>query len=97
MIVWAVVGIGGLFLKLYFWGILIMVIASWVAPGNYNPALSLLQQILDPIMKPIRKMLPDMGGFDLSPIIALLSIQVLEVIVYAMARETGAPGFVIGL
>lgn len=97
MVVWACLGLVGLILKLYFWGILIMVIASWIAPGNYNPALGLLQQLIEPVMKPIRKMMPDMGGFDISPIIAFLLIQVFEILVVSMARETGAPGFILGL
>lgn len=95
--VWGALGLIGLVLKLYFWGILIMVIASWIAPGNYNPALSLLQQLIEPVMKPIRKLLPDMGGFDISPIIAFLLIQVFEVLLITAARSTGAPGFIIGL
>ena len=97
MVIWAFLGVVGLTLKLYFWGILIMVIASWISPGNYNPALGLLQQIIEPAMKPIRKLMPDMGGFDISPIIAFLLIQVFEIIIVSFARETGAPGFIIGL
>ena len=94
---WAVLGVGGMFLKLYFWGLLIMIIASWLAPQSYNPALLLLRQIMEPVMAPIRKLLPDMGGFDLSPIILFLVINVFEIILISMARETGAPGFIIGL
>lgn len=97
MVIWACLGLVGLVFKLYFWGILIMVIASWIAPGNYNPALGLLQQLIEPVMKPIRKMMPDMGGFDISPIIAFLLIQVFEILIVSMARETGALGFIIGL
>jgi YggT family protein len=95
--IWALLGSVGLFLKLYFWGILIMIISSWLAPQSQNPALLLIRQIVDPVMKPIRSMLPDMGGIDLSPIIIFLSIQVCEVILISMARSTGAPGFIIGL
>jgi YggT family protein len=95
--IWALLGSVGLFLKLYFWGILIMIISSWLAPQSQNPALLLIRQIVDPVMKPIRSMLPDMGGIDLSPIIIFLSIQVCEVILIGMARSTGAPGFIIGL
>lgn len=95
--IWSVLGTIGLFLKLYFWGILIMVIASWIAPQSDNPALELLHQIIEPAMKPIRKLMPDMGGLDLSPIIAFLLINVLEVILVNFAMQTGAPGFIIGL
>lgn len=95
--VWALLGTSGLFLKVYFWGLLIMVIASWLAPQSYNPALLLLRQILEPVMAPIRKLLPDMGGFDISPIILFLVINVFEILLISTARQTGAPGFIIGL
>ncbi len=97
ILIWAVLGSVGLFLKLYFWGILIMIIASWIAPQSQNPALLLIRQLVEPVMKPIRKMLPDMGGLDISPIVVFLGIQVLEVILIGMARGSGAPGFIIGL
>ena len=97
MLVWALLGTVGLFLKLYFWGLLIIVIASWLAPGGGNPALMLLQQIIEPAMKPIRKVMPDMGGLDISPIIAFLVINVFEILLISFARQTGAPSFIIGL
>ena len=97
MVLWSLLGLVGLILKLYFWGILIMVLASWLAPGNYNPALELLRQLTEPVLKPIRNILPDMGGFDISPIIAFVLIQVFEILLVTMARDTGAPGFIIGL
>ena len=67
-----------LILNIYFWGLIIMVIASWVAPNSYNPALILINQILEPVMRPIRKLMPDLGGIDLSPILLFLAIQILE-------------------
>ncbi|MFT5592174.1 MAG: YggT family protein [Oceanicoccus sp.] len=95
--VWALLGTCGLFLKLYFWGLLITVISSWLAPQSANPALMLLRQILEPVMAPIRKILPDMGGFDISPIVLFLSINVFEILLISFARQAGAPGFIIGL
>ena len=97
IIVWALLGSLGLFLKLYFWGILIMIVASWVAPQSSNPVLQLLRQIIDPVMEPIRKRMPDMGGLDLSPMAIMLVIMVLEIVLKSIAAGTGAPGFIIGL
>jgi YggT family protein len=94
---WAVLGVCGLFLKFFFWGLLISVIASWVAAGSYNPALMLLQQVLEPVMQPVRRMLPDTGGIDISPIVVFLSIQVLEILLHYAAQQVAAPGFIIGL
>ena len=97
IVIWALLGTIGLFLKLYFWGLIIMIVASWIAPQSHNPALLLLRQIIEPPMKPIRKLMPDMGGLDLSPIIAFLIINIFQILLVSFARETGAPGFIIGL
>jgi YggT family protein len=96
---WAAIGIISLLLKVYFWGLLITVIASWVAPNSYNPVLILINQILEPAMKPIRKILPDMGGIDISPIIMFLLIQVLEImVVKGLAQASGMPaGLIMGV
>lgn len=99
VILWAAIGVLSLVLKVYFWGLLITVIASWVAPNSYNPALILISQLLEPAMRPIRKIMPDMGGIDLSPIIMFLLIQVLEVLlVQGLAKSSGMPaGLIMGL
>jgi YggT family protein len=96
---WSAIGILSLLLKVYFWGLLITVIASWVAPNSYNPVLILINQILEPAMKPIRKIMPDLGGIDISPIIMFLLIQVLEILlVKGLAQASGMPaGLVMGV
>lgn len=60
------------------WSILIVIIASFFAQGSYHPALTLLQQITEPVLAPARRLLPPMGGLDFSPIIVFLLIGVLE-------------------
>lgn len=99
VVLWAAIGVLSLLLKIYFWGLLITVIASWVAPNSYNPVLILINQILEPAMKPIRKIMPDMGGLDISPIIMFLTIQVLEILVIkGIAQASGMPaGLVMGI
>jgi YggT family protein len=99
VVMWSAIGILSLLLKVYFWGLLITVIASWVAPNSYNPVLILINQILEPAMKPIRKIMPDLGGIDISPIIMFLLIQVLEILlVKSLAQASGMPaGLVMGV
>lgn len=69
----------------FFWVILGMVILSWVAmaSGGINAGLMPLMQIAELVLAPCRRLLPNMGGFDLSPIIAFLGIQVLEILIKA--------------
>jgi YggT family protein len=64
--------------KAFWWGILITILASFVAPGSRHPALSLLQQITEPLLAPARKLIPPMGGLDFSPILVFLLIGVVE-------------------
>jgi YggT family protein len=99
MVGWSFVGILKLLFSIYFWGMLIVVIASWVAPGSYNPALILINQLLEPLIRPIRKILPDMGGLDLSPLVVMLGIQLAEVLVlYPLKQVLGIPsGLIMGL
>ncbi len=79
----------GMLIKIYFWSLLIMIIASWIAPGSMHPALVLINQLCEPVMKPFRKLLPPMGGLDLSPILVFLSLQVLSVVVQHLAQQVG--------
>lgn len=64
--------------KAFWWGILIMIIASFIAPGSYHPALTLLQQLTEPLLAPARRLIPPMGGLDFSPILVFLLIGVIE-------------------
>tara|TARA_R110000868_G_scaffold100574_3_gene276563 strand:- start:13912 stop:14478 length:567 start_codon:yes stop_codon:yes gene_type:complete len=99
LLVWAVIGLMSLWLNIYFWGLVIIVIASWIAPNSYNPALILINQIIEPAIRPIRNAMPNLGGLDLSPIIAFLLIQVLQIMVIGqLAALTGMPhGLAMGM
>lgn len=67
----------GLVLRTYLFAILLNAILSFVAPGNYSPAQSLLSSICDPVLNPIRRIIPPIGGLDLSPLWAMIGIQAL--------------------
>ena len=55
------------------------VILSWVAsPTSQNPVVQLIRNVTEPILAPIRSILPRTGMFDLSPMLALFAIQVLR-------------------
>lgn len=97
--VWAAIGMLGLVLNVYLWGIIIVAIASWIAPNSYNPALILLNQILEPAVRPIRNRMPDLGGLDLSPLVVLLLIQVMDIlVVHPLAVAASLPaGLILGV
>jgi len=69
-----------LVLQIYFFVILIYVVLSWISPGTYNPAAALLTAIADPVLAPLRRLIPPIGGLDLSPVFALIGIQALTML-----------------
>ncbi|MCG8670428.1 MAG: YggT family protein [Pseudomonadales bacterium] len=58
--------------------IFIMVILSWVSQGSYNPMADIMRQVTEPIMAPARKIIPPMGGLDLSPMVVILLLMVIK-------------------
>lgn len=73
-----------LFLDVFFWALIAVVVISWLtllnvaSPGNLNPLVRLLDDITRPLLEPIRRVLPPVGGFDFSVLVALGVIFVLQ-------------------
>ena len=65
-------------LDLYFWAMLISVILSWVAPGASHPGALLIGQITAPLYRACQRIIPPLGGLDLSPIFIFLAISFLK-------------------
>jgi YggT family protein len=68
-------------LELYFFSILIQAVLSWVNPGTYSPITSILWTLNEPILRPIRRVLPPLGGIDFSPLVAMILLQVLRILI----------------
>ena len=69
--------------------IIIQVIISWVHPGAYNPITVLLYQLSEPILKPVRRLIPPAGGFDWSPLIVLIGFQLLIILLVSPLMDLG--------
>lgn len=67
-----------LFLSFYWIAIFLSIIVSFVAPATYNPVVSLLNQVCEPVLAPARRVLPALGGLDLSPLIVFLVLALLQ-------------------
>lgn len=92
-IAWSAIGLISMTLSIYFWGLIISIIASWVAPFSQHPALLLIRQLVGPVMAPFQKLIPPIGGIDISPIFAFLVLNILNsYLVPALARSVGMPG-----
>ncbi len=92
LLIWSIIAVTSLFLKVFFFVLIISVILSWVAPGSYNPGAQLVNQICEPLLMPFRKLLPNLGGLDLSPIFAFLALKLIDMLVINnLAAMTGMP------
>lgn len=69
----------GLLLNLYQLILLVRVLMSWIPNLDYNqPIVQLLYDLTEPVLRPVREMLPPAGGVDFSPLIVMLGISVLR-------------------
>ncbi|MGD0844826.1 MAG: YggT family protein [Geobacteraceae bacterium] len=65
-------------LNIYMWIIIARAIISWVNPDPYNPIVSFLYRATEPVLSRVRRVIPHMGGIDLSPLLVLLAIFFLQ-------------------
>ena len=66
------------FLRIMEFAIVIRALLSWVDPGMRNPISQFLVQLTEPIIAPIRRAIPSIGMIDISPMVAILVIVVLQ-------------------
>jgi len=70
-----------LILMVFLIAVILEVILSWVSPGHYNPAIGLIHKLSAPVLRPIRKIIPSIGGLDLSPLLATLILMVAKMLI----------------
>lgn len=95
LLIWSCIGVVWYLVNLYFFAILAMIILSWIAGGSYNPAIALIFQITEPVMAPFRKLMPDMGGLDLSPILVFIVINVIKMLIGNLAYTAQMPSILV--
>lgn len=91
LVAWSLIGLAAAITKLFFFTIIVSIVFSWIAPGSNHPVLALLHQINEPMLSPLRRLLPAMGGLDLSPILAFLMINVIDILLRHAAVATHMP------
>lgn len=93
VLLWSALSIAGMVLKVIFFALIIMIILSWVAPQASHPGAELVWQITEPVIAPVRRVMPELGGLDLSPIAVFLLIQFIEnAALRPMAAAVRMPG-----
>jgi YggT family protein len=96
---WAFVGLLAFTLDLYFYAMVVLVVASFIAPFSGHPVLLLIFQLLQPFYKLAQRIIPPMGGLDFTPLLLMLAIQVIEILVLNPLASglRVVPAYVIGL
>ena len=77
----AIVKLVVLSINLFVYAIFIRIILSWVAQGTYNPATAIIATLTEPVLRPFRRIIPPLGGFDISPIFAIILLLAATIVV----------------
>lgn len=76
----AAVNLVMLTLKLFIFAIIVRIILSWLAGGGYNPAIAVIDAITEPVLRPFRRIVPPIGGLDISPIFAIILLWAVAIL-----------------
>ncbi|MBB71102.1 MAG: YggT family protein [Legionellales bacterium] len=90
IVVWSIGELLNQVLHIFFYSIIIQVILSWLRPTRYNPFLEIIYRLNSPILRPIQRLIPPIGGLDLSPIGAILLLQITTIIISQPIMAFGA-------
>jgi YggT family protein len=78
-LIWAAIGCASLLVNIIFYSVIAMIVVSFLAPQSSNPAVEFIWELMEPVMAPLRRILPPMGGLDFSPIILFIVLNVIRV------------------
>jgi YggT family protein len=76
-----------LLINVFVFAIFAKAILSWMNPGTFNAASSILDTLSEPILAICRRIIPDLGGIDLSPLAALLLLQLSKMVLLPPLHE----------
>ena len=96
-LIWSALGAAGLLVSIIFYSVIAMIVVSFLAPQSSHPAVEFIWELTEPVMAPLRQVLPPMGGLEFSPIILFIALNVIRVSLGHMAVAVGMPRFVIGI
>lgn len=69
----------GTILQFYTFALILYVLLSWIAPGTYSPAAALLSSLCEPLLSPVRRLIPPLAGIDFSALFVIIGMQALYI------------------
>jgi YggT family protein len=79
--VWAVMQLIELVLNVFFFAIMAHVVLGWLGTRPRHPGISLINSLAEPLLAPARRWLPAVGGFDFSPMVPLILIELAKMMI----------------
>lgn len=97
IIIWGILGTLNVTIYVFIACIIIMVISSFVAPYSHHPILVIVRQITEPLIAPVRKFIPPVGGLDFSVMFVGMGLFIVQKLLFAVAASVQlSPALVIG-
>lgn len=91
-VLWSLPALVELTIDVFLYAVIIRVILSWISPDPRNPMVHLLYTLTDPVMAPVQRRLPPIGGLDLSPIAVTIGLILLQMLLLPPLKFiTGSP------
>ena len=84
-------------INIFFYTILGLAILSWLSPLAHGPMIEIFYRISEPLMRPVRRIMPTVSGFDLSPIPVLIGLKLITIIVIQPLTQIGMSLAIAGL
>lgn len=101
IVTWAFAGVLLFIIQIYYYAILASIIMSFVmmfsGSTNPHPLLLLVWQLTEPVMAPVRKIIPSMGGLDFSPIVIFIAIQMIQNFIFTTFGVNQYAAVIIGI
>jgi len=77
-------------INIFFYAILAFAILSWLTPLSHSPLIEILYRITDPLIRPMRRIIPPIGGVDISPVPVLIGLKLLTMLIVHPLAQIGA-------
>ena len=90
VLIWSIGGLLDQVINIFFYAVLIVIILSWINPQGHNPIREVLHTITEPLMRPARRLIPNIGGLDISPIPVMIGLKLLAILFVTPLLQIGA-------
>ncbi len=90
LLIWPIGELISQMINVFFFAILLLVLQSWLNPKNFNPLTTVLIQLTEPVLAPAKKLVPTIAGIDVSPMIAIVILKLLDILLAGPIIQFGA-------